>query len=105
MATVTPMAPPAVRPAAAVVESKLRLTHPTRGYAVTRNPFAIWEVLPLIALEFIALAIAMIYVSDAANSQTAVGAFLVATLGTLLVPAVALKGSLNLTHDGITFAR
>ncbi len=34
-----------------------------------------------------------------------VAAFLIVSLGALLIPAVALKGSLNLTHDGVTFER
>ncbi len=34
-----------------------------------------------------------------------VTAFLVVTLGLLLVPAITLKGSLNLSHDGVTFER
>ncbi|MBV8194941.1 MAG: hypothetical protein JOY80_05380 [Candidatus Dormibacteraeota bacterium] len=105
MATITPVAPAAPAPSTAVVESRLRLTHPTRGYAMTRNPFAIWEVLPAITLTFAALAIAMTYINDPYNARTAIGAFLVVTLGLLLVPALTLKGTLNLTHDGITFAR
>jgi hypothetical protein len=32
-------------------------------------------------------------------------AFVIVTLGLLLIPAVTLKGSLNLTHDGVTFER
>jgi hypothetical protein len=32
-------------------------------------------------------------------------AFTILALGLLLIPAVTLKGSLNLTHDGVTFER
>jgi hypothetical protein len=101
------MAPTASRATATVtrVGGQLRLTHPTRGYAVTRNPFAIWSILPLVTLSFAGLALAMVYISDAYLATVAVAAFMVVTAGLLLVPAVALKGSLNLTHDGITFER
>jgi len=104
MATITE-AQPATTATIRAAGGKLRLNHPTRGYAVTQNPFAVWEVLPAVALAFAGLSIAMIYINDAGLATTAVGAFLVITLGLLLVPAVTQKGSLNLTHDGITFAR
>ena len=39
-----------------------------------------------------------------ATSITVV-AFVIVTLGLLLVSAVTLKGSLNMTHDGVTFER
>ena len=104
MATTTE-APPTTAAEIQATGGKLRLNHPTRGYAVTRNPFAIWEVLPAVALTFAALSISMIYINDAGLARTAVGAFLVITLGLLLIPAVTQKGTLNLTHDGITFAR
>lgn len=104
MATMTE-APPTTAAAIRSETGRLRLNHPTRGYAITRNPFAVWEVLPAIALAFAGLSIAMIYVNDAGLARTAVGAFLIVALGMLLVPAVTQKGSLNLTHDGITFAR
>ena len=87
------------------VGGQLRLTHPDRGYAVSRNPFAIWSILPLITLAFAGLAIAMAYISDAYLASIAISGFLVITAGLLLIPAVALKGSLNLTHDGIAFER
>ena len=96
------------------VIGRLRLAHPTRGYAVTRNPFAIWAVLPLITLTFIGLAIAEFFGDDtvvvsAFSSNTVVSitvvAFLIVTLGLLLIPAVTLKGSINFSHDGITFER
>ena len=87
------------------VGGELRLTHPDRGYAVSRNPFTVWSVLPLITLAFAGLAIAMAYINDAYLAAIAVSGFLVATAGILLIPAVALKGSLNLTHDGIAFER
>ena len=105
MATAAPVATPAPTATTQLIGGRLRLSHPTRGYAVTRNPFAVWEVLPSIALAFVGLSIAMTYITDAGNAQIAIGAFLVATLGLLLVPAVSLKGTINLTHDGITFAR
>jgi hypothetical protein len=89
----------------APVRGQLRLLHPTRGYAVSRNPFAVWSILPLLALSFAGLAIAMIFISDATTAAIAVSAFLVVTVGLLLVPAVSLKGTINLTHDGIAFAR
>jgi hypothetical protein len=101
-------------PVSRSVNGRLRLTYPTRGYAVTRNPFAIWAVLPLITLAFIGLAFAeffgdnTIVVNWLGNSSvvsvTAI-AFAIVALGILLVPAVTLKGSLNLTHDGVTFER
>jgi hypothetical protein len=93
---------------------RLRLTHPTRGYAVTRNPFAIPAILPLVTLAFAALAIAehfgdyQVTLSAFGNvsaTSITVAAFLIISCGILLIPAVALKGSLNLTHDGVTFER
>ena len=91
--------------AAAVVRTpsgKLTLTHPTRGYAVTRNPFAIAAILPLVVATFIGLDIAVLLNVDPVVMS---GAFIVMVCGWMLIPAVALRGSLNLTHDGITFER
>jgi hypothetical protein len=105
MSTMAPVAPGATSPLTRSVNGELRLTYPTRGYAVTRNPFAIWSVLPTVTLAFAALAIAVTVMSDQLMILTALGAFLIVTAGVLLVPAVALKGSLNLTHDGLTFER
>jgi hypothetical protein len=84
---------------------ELRLTHPERGYAVSRNPFTVWAVLPSITLATAVLAIAMLFISDAYLASIAAGAYLFVTAGVLLIPAVALKGSLSLTHDGIVFQR
>lgn len=112
MATATPTTTTA--PLTRSLNGRLRLTYPTRGYAVTRNPFAIGAVLPLITLSFIGLAAAeligdnTIIINWLGNySVTSVTAivFTVVTLGLLLIPAVTLKGSLNLTHDGVTFER
>src|SRR5438270_10370460 len=89
----------------APVRGPLRLLHPTRAYAVTRNPFAIWAVLPSLTLAFAGLAFAMLFITDAYTAGIAVSAFMVVTAGLLLIPAVSLKGTLNLTHDGITYAR
>jgi hypothetical protein len=72
---------------------------------VTRNPFAVWSVLPAITLAFAGLAITVSVTSDQLTIMTALGAFLMVATGILAVPAVALKGSLNLTHDGLTFER
>jgi hypothetical protein len=116
MAAMTPTHTPAAAaaPVARSVNGRLRLTYPTRGYAVTRNPFAIWAILPLLTLAFIALAFAEFFGDNtivltgfgqaSVVSVTAI-AFAIVALGILLVPAVALKGSLNLTHDGVTFER
>jgi hypothetical protein len=114
MATITPAHTPTPAPLTRSVNGRLKLTYPTRGYAVSRNPFAIWVVLPLISLTFVALAIAehlgdytmrVSWFGATSTISLTVAAFVVVTLGLLLVPAVALKGSLNLTHDGITFER
>jgi hypothetical protein len=105
MSTMAPVAPPAATPITRSVNGELRLTYPTRGYAVTRNPFAIWSVLPVITLAFAGLAISLAVTSDRLTIMTALGAFLVVATGILAIPAVALKGSLNLTHDGLTFER
>jgi hypothetical protein len=110
MSTIAPVAPstaPHAKTAAAArrVNGELRLTYPTRGYAVTRNPFAVWSVLPVITLAFAGLAVSVTLMSDPLQQYVAVAVFLVVTMGMLLVPAVALKGSLNLTHDGIAFER
>ena len=82
-----------------------RLLRPSRGYSVTRNPFAIWEVLPIVTLSFAGLAVAMLFIDNEYLASMAVGGFLVFTLGMLLVSAVALKGTLDLTHEGISFQR
>lgn len=106
MSTVAvPAGTPTIEAVARPVNGQLRLTYPTRGYAVTRNPFAVWSVLPIEALAFAALAISLAVMNDQVQIWTALGGFLVVTLGALLVPAVALKGSINLTHDGVTFER
>jgi hypothetical protein len=105
MSTMTPVVTPKSAALTREASGQLRLTHPTRAYAVTRNPFAIWSILPGIALAFAALAMAITFINDATLATTAVGGFLVVTLGLLLIPAVSLKGSLSLTHDGITFER
>jgi hypothetical protein len=114
MATVAPVHTPTAAPVTRSVNGRLRLTYPTRGYAVSRNPFAIWAVLPLITLAFAGLAIAehfgdytvgLSWFGASSTVSLTVAAFVIAALGLLLVPAVALKGSLNLTHDGVTFER
>lgn len=77
------------RPAASSARRKalVRVGSATRtvscGITTSRNPFAIWAVLPLITLTFAGLAFAIV------------------VLGLLLIPAVTLTGSLNLTHDGV----
>jgi hypothetical protein len=110
-ATVQTVAP---APVTKSVNGRLRLTYPTRGYAVSRNPFVVWAVLPSITMAFIGLAIAEFFGDDTVvinwlgNSTVTsitVIAFVIVVLGLLLIPAVALKGSLNLTHDGVTFER
>jgi hypothetical protein len=114
MATIAPVQTPTTAPVTRSVNGRLRLTYPTRGYAVTRNPFAIWAVLPLITLAFIALAVAehfgdyqvmVSWFGNVAPTSLTLVAFVIVTLGLLLIPAVTLKGSLNLTHDGVTFER
>ena len=116
MATTSPIRAEAAAPAPATrsVNGRLRLAYPTRGYAVTRNPFAIWAVLPLVTLSFVALAFAEFFGDNtvllnvfgyaSVVSVTAM-AFAILALGIMLIPAVTLKGSLNLTHDGVTFER
>jgi hypothetical protein len=111
METITRELTPTTAPITRYDNGRLRLTHPTRGYAVTRNPFAVPAILPLITLAFAGLAIAE-YLGDYQVSVGIVGvtsitvvAFLIVSCGLLLIPAVALKGSLNLTHDGVTFER
>jgi hypothetical protein len=110
-ATVQTVAP---APVTKSVNGRLRLTYPTRGYAVSRNPFVVWAVLPSITMAFIGLAIAEFFGDDTVvinwlgNSTVTsitVIAFVIVVLGLLLIPAVTLKGSLNLTHDGVTFER
>jgi hypothetical protein len=103
--TTAQLAPPTTAPVTREVTGHLRLTHPTRGYAVTRNPFAISAILPSITVAFAGLAVAMLYITDSYLAGIAVGAFIVVAAGLMLIPAVTLKGSLNLTHDGLTFER
>src|ERR1700737_799086 len=95
----TTLAPPPARPAATVqrIAGELRLTHPDRGYAVSRNPFNVWSILPSITLAFAAMAIATVYLGDGYVASIAISGFLVVTAGLLLIPAVALRGRLNLT--------
>jgi len=88
----------------APVSNRHRLLLPSRGYAVSHTPFAVWQMLPTITLAFAGMAIAARFL-DATTAPIAVGAFLVVTLGMLAVSAVALKGSLNVTHEGIIFER
>lgn len=108
------MAPaPTTAPVKRGVIGELRLNYPTRGYAVSRNPFTVWSVLPAIVLAFVGVGIAewigdySVFVGDSPLMLVDVTAvtFLIVTLGLLLVPAVALKGSINLTHDGVTYER
>jgi hypothetical protein len=114
MASMSPQRPATNAPITRSVDGRLRLTHPTRGYAVTRNPFAIPAILPLVTLAFAGLAIAehfgdyQVYVGTFGNvsaTSITVAAFLIVICGLLLIPALTLKGSLNLTHDGVTFER
>lgn len=114
MATIALAPAPTTAPVTRSVNGRLRLTYPTRGYAVTRNPFAIWSVLPLLTLAFIGLAIAVHFgdydvvinrFGNLAPTSLTVVAFVTVALGLLLIPAVTLKGSLNLTHDGVAFER
>ncbi len=114
MATIAPTQTPAAAAVTRSVNGRLRLTYPTRGYAVTRNPFAIPAVLPLVTMAFIGLAVAELlgdydvvvnWFGNLTPTSITVVAFVIVTLGLLLVPAVTLKGSLNLTHDGVTFER
>jgi hypothetical protein len=114
MAATVQIQTPTTAPVTRSVNGRMRLTYPTRGYAVSRNPFVIWAILPLITLSFIGLAFAEMIGDDTvvinwfgnqvATSITVI-AFVIVTLGLLLIPAVTLKGSLNLTHDGVTFER
>ena len=105
--------PAKAAPVTRSVNGELRLSYPSRGYAVTRNPFAIWSVLPAIVLAFVALGIAefigdySVFLGDSPMMavDVTVVTFLIVTLGLLLIPAVVLKGSINLTHDGVTFER
>ena len=78
------------------------LTLPTRTYAVTNNPFAVAAVLPAIVATFIAAEIALIAGLD---HTVLAGAALFITVALLLIPAVALKGSLTMTNEGIAFER
>ena len=114
MATIAPVQTPTTAPVTRSINGRLRLSYPTRGYAVSRNPFAIWAVLPLITLAFAGLAIAELmgdydvvvnWFGNLTPTSITVVAFVIVTLGLLLIPAVTLKGSLNLTHDGVTFER
>jgi hypothetical protein len=100
-----PKTTPVVTPNGEAQARRHKLLLPTRGYEVSRNPFAVWEVLPTIVLSFAGIAIAMHFISDAYTATIALGAFLVVTLGTLLVPAISLKGTLNVTHEGLIFTR
>jgi hypothetical protein len=114
MATIAPAQTPTTASVTRSINGRLRLTYPTRGYAVSRNPFAVWAVLPLITLAFAGLAVAELlgdydvvvsWFGNLTPTSITVAAFVVVTLGLLLIPAVTLKGSLNLTHDGVTFER
>ena len=114
MTATAPVFTPTTQPVTRSVNGRLRLTYPTRGYAVTRNPFAIWAILPLVTLTFIGLALAEFIGDDTVVvnwfgnttvTSVTVVAFATVALGLMLIPAVTLKGSLNLTHDGVTFER
>ncbi|GAC1341666.1 MAG: hypothetical protein NVSMB29_12510 [Candidatus Dormibacteria bacterium] len=81
---------------------ELLLSQPTRGYSVSRNPFTVPAVLPGVILAVLALGIALY---AGADPVVACGAFIVTGVGLLLVPAVVLRGSLLVGHDGITLER
>ncbi len=81
---------------------RLTLTHPVRAYAMTRNPFAIAAVLPLIVMAVLGVEVALLFEAD---PYAICGGLLVATAGLLLIPAINLRGSLTLTHDGVSFER
>ena len=55
MAATVQIQTPTTAPVTRSVNGRMRLTYPTRGYAVSRNPFVIWAILPLITLSFIGL--------------------------------------------------
>jgi hypothetical protein len=99
--TVDPMTGSA-HPVATNGSTKLSLLYPTRDYHVTRNPFAIAAVLPLLVAAFIGLDLAVLAGVD---QVVACGAFLVVTTGLLAISATTLRGSLVMNHDGITFHR
>ena len=81
---------------------KLTPTHPARRYAVTGNPFAVSAVLPLLVATFLGLDVALLLNVD---PYVMCGGFITLAVGWMLIPGVALRGSLLLTHDGVAFER
>jgi hypothetical protein len=69
-------------------------------YTVSRNPFGPAAILPALVLAFLALEIGLIY-NWSINEL--LGGFLIICTGLLLVPAVALRGSITFDDQGITF--
>ncbi len=82
--------------------AELLLSQPTRGYSVSRNPFTIPAILPGVIAAVVLLGVA---IAAGADPLVACGGFVVLTAGLLLIPAVVLRGSLLVGHDGVTMER
>ncbi len=101
--TETPLQGRAVRPVPTrVAQPRLNLVHPTRAYSVTGNPFAVSAILPLLLATFLGVELAVVFNADPVVTS---GALMIVAMGLLLIPAVAMRGNITLSHEGISFVR
>ena len=75
-------------------------------YAVSRNPFGLALILPLIVFSFIGLeAVLLIVIAwgdfNYASAKTILTGFLIITTGLMLIPAVVLRGYITFDDKGI----
>ncbi len=91
-----------VTPPTAVAETKpaaaMTIAEYAQLYSVSRNPFGIAAVLPLIIFAFIGLEVGVLY--NVATDQL-LGAFMIVSTGLLLIPAVVLRGDVTFDDEGI----
>jgi hypothetical protein len=81
-------------------QQRLTLLHPTRSYAVSRNPFVIPAILPLTVAAFLAVEVAVLV---GANPLPTAGGLMFFVTGLLAIAAVNQRGVISLTHDGVVF--
>lgn len=88
-ARVTPAPPPS---------SDLTIAKYSQLYAVSRNPFGLAAVLPLVLFSFIGLEVGLL---TSVPVDKLMAAFMIITAGLLLIPAVVLKGYITFDDEGI----
>ena len=98
--TTTTSAAPAVKKDGAADDSTgpLTIAQYSQLYAVSRNPFGLAAILPLILFAFIGLEIGLLANIDV---DKLLGGFMIVSTGLLLIPAVVLKGFITFDDKGI----